>query len=112
MNKKIQIAVLKYIKKVKEVSRGQIINEVSNLENCERIFVQEAINILEHSKEIFAIKKYDSIIADTFTLTNKGYETLGPWYKKKLINTSVLEAIIIGLTIGLMLLILEYNFFI
>lgn len=115
MNKKLQIAVLKYIKG-REISRSQIIDEVSKLQNCERENVSEAINILEFDGEIGAIKKYDSLTADTFTLTSKGYEVLAPWYKKKIKNISISQSILGSIAIGVLItvigLIIEYHFFI
>ncbi len=115
MKRKLQIAVLKYLKG-REASRSQIIGEISKTENCERQDIQEAVNILEYSGEIGAIKKYPkSILADTFTLTEKGYDVLSPWYKKKIGNlstiVSAIAAIFIGVLIGVVLLLIEYNFF-
>ena len=77
MEKKIQKAVLQYIKKCKEVTRSQVIGEVSKLQGCERIGTQEAINILIDDKKIHIVG-----LADTLALTRKGYESLESLPKK------------------------------
>ena len=110
MDRKLQIAVLKYLEG-REASRSQIIGEVSKSKKCEREVVQEAINILEDNKEICAMKKYEYAGADTFTLADKGYETLSPWYKKKVMIRPVITAIIVGVIITVIALIIEYHFF-
>jgi len=76
MNKEQQ-SVLEYIKKTKEVTRGQVINEVSTENGYERINVQEAINLLLDGGFISVVGR-----ADTLAHTNKGHLQLGSWHKR------------------------------
>ena len=78
MDKKLQILILKYIRKAKEVTRGQVITVINQSSGYERIDIQEAINILlKDDKKIRIVGR-----ADTLSLTKRGHEALAPWYKK------------------------------
>lgn len=78
MDKKLQTAILQYIQKCKEVTKSQVVNEVSKFYGWERIDVQEAIHILlDDERKVRIIG-----LADTLGLTKKGHEGLTPWYKQ------------------------------
>lgn len=83
MDKKIQRAIIEYVKKVKEAARIDIVNKVNQKYRYSMLDVKESINILESDKKLRKTKTAprDSMY-DFFCLTRKGYETLAPLYKR------------------------------
>ena len=85
MNKKIQKAILEYIKEIKEVARIDITNNINRTHGYSILDIKESINILEDDKKIKIIKKTQrDAMFDIFCLTRKGYETMAPGYKRVL----------------------------
>lgn len=74
---KIKQSILNCIKKHREVTKFQIITELSNENSEKRILVQEAINLLLSNNSIFVVDR-----ANTLALTEEGLKQLNPWYQK------------------------------
>ena len=83
MNKKIEKAILEYIKEVKEAARIDVTKKINEKHGYGIVDIKELINILEDCKKIKIVRKAPrDYMFDFFCLTRKGYESLAPSYKK------------------------------